>query len=64
MGAFLIIDVSDKMTDAFSRFMDVLRVIEMNFFLFEGADQPFSVSVLPRASSVCHRNLNPILRKP
>jgi hypothetical protein len=32
--------------------MDVLRVIEVNFFLLEGADKSFSIPVLPRATSV------------
>ena len=58
MWAFLMIHLCDKMSDAFSRLGDVSILIETNFFLFEGADESFSISVLPRASGVCHGNLN------
>ena len=60
MWAFLIIDVCDKMPDMFSRFVDVVIVVEMNFFFLKGADESFSISVLLRASAVCHGNLNTI----
>jgi len=64
MWAFQMIDVCDKMLDAISRFVDVLRVVKVDFFFLEGADPPFSVSVLPReTSSVCDRNLNAMLRQ-
>ena len=53
MWAFLIIDVCDKISDAISRFGDALIVIDVNFFLLEGANESFGVSVLPRATSVC-----------
>ena len=42
------IHVFDKLSNTGSRFMDVLIVIEVNFFLLEGADKSFSISVLPR----------------
>ena len=58
MGAFQIIDLCNKISDAISRLGDALIVVEMNFFLFEGADESFSISILPRASAVCYRNLN------
>ncbi len=58
MWAFLMIHLCDKMPDAISRLGDALIVIEVNFFLFEGADESFSIPVLPRASSVCDGNLN------
>ena len=58
MWAFLIIDVSDKMPDVFSSLVDVLIVSEVNFFLFEGADESFRLSVFPGASPPCDRNLN------
>ena len=62
MGAFLVIDVFDKMTDAVSRLGNILIVIEVNFFLLEGADESFgNLSVLPRTSPTRHRNLNPML---
>ena len=48
MGSFLVIHLSDKMTNADSRFLNVLVVVEMNFFLLERADKSFSISVLPR----------------
>ena len=63
MWAFQMIDVCDKMLDAISRFVDVLIVVKVDFFFLEGADQPFSVSVFPRVSSVCDRNLNAMLRQ-
>ena len=43
MGAFQIIDLCDKMTDAISHLGDVLIVIDVNFFLFEGWDKSFSI---------------------
>ena len=58
MWAFLVIHLCDKMTDAGSRFVDVLIVVEMNLFLLEGSDQPFSIPVLPRTPSASYRNLN------
>ena len=60
MRAFLMIHLSDKMTDAGPRFVNALIVVEMNFFLLEGADESFgNLSVLPRTvSSVSYRNLN------
>jgi len=51
MRAFLIIDVCDKLPDALSRFVDVVIVVEVNFFFLEGSDQPFGISVLPRTPS-------------
>ena len=60
MWAFLMIHLCDKMSDAISRLGDALIVIEVNFFLFEGADESFSVSVLPRPSSVGDGNLNAV----
>ena len=47
------------MTDTLSRFVDVLIVVEMNFFLLESSDESFSISILPRPPSVCYGNLNP-----
>ena len=58
MRAFKIIDVCDKITDAISRLGEALILIEMNFFLFERADESLSISVFPRVSAVCDRNLN------
>ena len=59
MRAFVVIHLCDKMIDAFSRFMDVPVVVEVNFFLLEGSDQPFgNLSVLPRTPSASYRNLN------
>ena len=55
------IHLCDKMTNAGSRFVDVLIGVEVNFFLLEGSDQPFGVSVLPRSPSMCYRNLNPMM---
>ena len=53
------IHLCDKMPDAGSRFVDVLIVIEVNFFLLEGADKSFSISVLPRTPAAGnHGNLN------
>ena len=52
------IHLRDKMPDAISRLGDALIVIEMNFFLFERADESFSIPVLPRASSLSDGNLN------
>ena len=49
----------DKIPDTGSRFVDVLIVVEMNFFLFEGADQLFRIPVLPRTPPTGkHRYLN------
>ena len=59
MRAFLVILLCDKMPDTISRSMDVLIVIEMNFFLLEGSDEFFgNLSVSPRAPSVSYGNLN------
>ena len=58
MGAFEIIDVCDKISDAISRLGDALIVIDVNFFLFERADESFSISVFPRPSPLCDGNLN------
>ena len=58
MWAFLIIDVCNKMSDAISRLGDALIVIDVNFFLFERADESFSISVLPRSSATGDGNLN------
>ena len=60
MWAFLIIDVYDKMPDVLSSLVDVLILSEVNFFLFEGADESFSVSVLLGVSPPCDRNLNAV----
>ncbi len=46
------------MSDAISRLGDALIVIDVNFFLFERADESFSISVLPRASATGDGNLN------
>ena len=45
MWAFLIIDVCDKMSDAISRLGDVFILIDVDFFLLEGANESFGVSV-------------------
>ena len=59
MWAFLMIHLCDKMPDVLSRLGDALIVIDVNFFLLEDAEESFgNLSVLPRVSSVCHRNLN------
>ena len=58
MWAFLVIHLFDKMTDVISRLGDALILIEVHFFLFERADESFSISVLPRASAVGDGNLN------
>ena len=42
------IHLCDKMPDACSRLGYILIVIEVNFFLLEGSDQAFRISVLPR----------------
>ena len=60
MWAFLMIHLFDKMSDAISRLGDVLIVIEMNFFLFEGADESFRISVLPGPSAPSDRDLNAV----
>ena len=52
MRAFVVIHLCDKMTDTVSRFMDVLIGVEVDFFLLEGADKSFSISVLPRTPSL------------
>ena len=46
------------MPDAISSLGDILIVIDVNFFLLEGADESFSISILPRASSLGDGNLN------
>ena len=58
MWAFEMIHLCDEIPDAISRLGDALIVIEVNFFLFEGANESFSVPVLPRASTVGDGNLN------
>ena len=58
MWAFLMIHLCDKMSDAISRLGDALIVIDVNFFLFEGANESFGISILPRASSLGDGNLN------
>ena len=58
MWAFLVVLVCDKISDAISRLGEALILIAVNFLLFEGADESFRISVLPRAASVCDRNLN------
>ena len=58
MWAFLMIHLCDKMPDVISRLGDVLIVIDVNFFLFERADESFSISVLPRPSATGDGNLN------
>ena len=62
MQAFLVIDAFSKMTDAVSRFRDVVIVIEVDFFLLEGSDESFSISVLTRIPATRHRNLNTLKR--
>jgi hypothetical protein len=53
------IHLCDKMSDAISGLGDALIVIDVNFFLFEGANESFgNLSILPRASSLGDRNLN------
>ena len=54
------IHLCDKMPDTISRFVDVLIVVEMNFFLLESSDESFGISILPRPPSVCYGNLNPM----
>ena len=46
MWAFLVIHLFDKMTDAIPRLGDVLILIEVNFFLFEGANEAFCLFYL------------------
>ena len=60
MWAFLVIHLCDKMPDVFSSLVDVAIFSEVNFLLFEGADESFSISVLPGASPSCDRNLNAV----
>ena len=60
MWAFEIIDVCDKISDAISRLGDALILIDVNFFLFERADESFSISVLPRPAAPCDGNLNTV----
>ena len=55
------IHLSDKLPNAVSSLGHILVVIEVNFFLLEGADQPFGVSVLPRTPSASYRNLNTVV---
>ena len=52
------IHLCNKMTDTLSGFVDVLVVVEVNFFLLEGSDKSFGVSVLPRTPAASYRNLN------
>ena len=61
MRAFLVGHLCDKMSDVLSGLIDVLIVIEVNFFLFERADETFSISVFPRPSAPCDRDLNAML---
>ena len=61
MWAFVVIDVFNKMTDAVSRLRDVVIDLEGDFFLLEGSDKSFSISVLPRMPPTCHRNLNAMI---
>ena len=49
------------MPNAGSRFVDVVIGVDVNFFLFEGADESFSIPVLPRTPATCYRNLNTML---
>ena len=58
MRTFVVIHVCDKMPDTLSGFMDVVIVVEMNFFLLESADKSFRIPVLPRTPSLRYRNLN------
>ena len=50
--------VCDKLSNAISRFVDVVIVVEVNFFLFESADESFGISVLLRASALDNGYLN------
>ena len=59
MWTFQMIHLCDKTPDAISRLMDVLIVVEVNFFFLEGANESFRISVLPRPPSVCYGNFNP-----
>lgn len=52
-----VLEFTDKLPDAISRFIDVLIGVEVNFFFLEGADQPFGVLVLPRTPSPRYANL-------
>lgn len=52
MRAFEVIHVCDEMPNTISRFVDVVRVVEMNFFLLEGSDESFSIPVLPLGSEI------------
>ena len=52
------IHLCDKMSDAISGLGDALIVIDVNFFLFEGANESFGISILPRASALGDGNLN------
>ena len=60
MRAFLVIHLSDKITDTISRFVDVLIVVEVNFFRLAGADEAFRISVLPRTPARGYGNLKPM----
>ena len=42
------IHLCDKMTNAVSRFIDVLIVVEVNFFLLQRSDESFGVSRSPK----------------
>ena len=50
------------MTDTFSHLGNVLIVIEVNFFLLEGADESFSIPVLPKPL-YAQRDLNVMPRE-
>ena len=54
----MVIHLCDKMSDAISRFVDVVIVVEMNFFLLERAYESFSISILSRSSALCDGNLD------
>ena len=47
------IHLCDKMPDPCSGLSNILIVIEVDFFLFEGSDEALGVSVLPRTASLC-----------
>ncbi len=50
------IHLYDKLPNTGSRFVDVPVVVEVNFFLFEGADESFSIPILPTMSSILALN--------
>ena len=58
MWAFLMIHLCDKIPDVLASLIDVLILSEVNGFFFNGADDSFSISILPRVSPPCDRNLN------